>query len=227
MILIELKGIRKTFGKDDGKVEALRGIDLTINEGEMVSIMGASGSGKSTLLNIIGFLDKPTEGNYDFKGQAVDKLIDKELARNRNESIGFVVQNFALIDDYTVSQNVRIPLDYTKMSRSEKNKRVKEIVEKIGLSDKLEKLPNQLSGGQNQRVAIARALANNPNIILADEPTGALDKKTGNEVIDLFKELNKEGKTIIIITHDEKVAKRCKRIIYIEDGRIVGDERNE
>ena len=227
MILINLKGIRKIFGKDDGKVEALNGIDLTINEGEMVSIMGTSGSGKSTLLNIIGLLDKPTEGSYEFKGHAVDKLKDKELACNRNESIGFVVQNFALIDDYTVSQNIRVPLDYTKMTRREKNKKVKEIVEKIGLSDKLEKLPNQLSGGQNQRVAIARALVNNPNIILADEPTGALDKKTGNEVIDLFEELNKEGKTIIIITHDENVAKRCKRIIYIEDGKIIGDERNE
>ena len=227
MILINLKGIRKIFGKDDGKVEALNGIDLTINEGEMVSIMGTSGSGKSTLLNIIGLLDKPTEGSYEFKGHAVDKLKDKELACNRNESIGFVVQNFALIDDYTVSQNIRVPLDYTKMTRREKNKKVKEIVEKIGLSDKLEKLPNQLSGGQNQRGAIARALVNNPNIILADEPTGALDKKTGNEVIDLFEELNKEGKTIIIITHDENVAKRCKRIIYIEDGKIIGDERNE
>lgn len=220
MNLIKISDVKKIYGKDDSKVEALRGISLSVEKGDMLAIMGSSGSGKSTLLNIIGFLDKATEGNYYYEGQDVNKLNDRQLSKYRNIHVGFVVQNFALIEDYTVFQNIKVPLDYTKISRKEKNDRIKNILDKMGISDKKDKLPKQLSGGQNQRVAIARALVNNPNIILADEPTGALDTKTGNDVMKLFIELNEEGKTVVIITHDEKVAKMCKRIIYIEDGRI-------
>lgn len=220
MSLIELKNIKKVYGKGDAKVEALRGIDLSIEKGEMIAIMGASGSGKSTLLNILGFLDKPTEGNYLLNGQSVGKLGDKILARNRNKFIGFVVQNFALIEDYTVFQNIKVPLDYTKISKKEKKQRIVTLLDKMKISDKKDKLPKELSGGQNQRVAIARALVNNPEIILADEPTGALDSKTGEDVMAIFKEFNKEGKTVIIITHDEKIANMCKRIIKIEDGKL-------
>ena len=221
MKLIELKNIKKVFGADEGKVEALRGIDISVEKGDMLAIMGTSGSGKSTLLNIIGFLDKATEGSYILNGQSVEKLNDKSLARNRNKFIGFVVQNFALIEDYTVFQNIKVPLDYCKVSRADKKQRIEKLLAKMKILDKKDKLPKQLSGGQNQRVAIARALVNNPEIILADEPTGALDSKTGEEVMNIFKELNEEGKTVIIITHDEKIAKMCKKIIRIEDGRIT------
>lgn len=220
MSLIEFRNIKKVYGQGDAKVEALKGINLSIEKGEMIAIMGASGSGKSTLLNILGFLDKPTDGSYSLDGQPVDKLGDRILARNRNKFIGFVVQNFALIEDYTVFQNIKVPLDYTKISRKEKKQRIMSLLEKMNISDKKDKLPKELSGGQNQRVAIARALVNNPEIILADEPTGALDRKTGEEVINIFKEFNKEGKTVIIITHDEKVANMCKRTIKIEDGEL-------
>ena len=221
MELIKLKNISKTYGQNDAKVEALKNINLSIEKGEMVAIMGTSGSGKSTLLNIIGLLDKPTEGCYTLEGKNVDKLKDKELAKNRNKFIGFVVQNFALIDDYTIYQNIKVPLDYAKVSKSEKKNRINTLLQKMKISDKKDKYPKELSGGQNQRVAIARALVNNPEIILADEPTGALDKNTGLEVMNIFKELNNEGKTVIIITHDEKIASMCKKIIRIEDGKIT------
>ena len=220
MSLIELKNIKKIYGKGDAEVDALRGIDLSIEKGEMIAIIGASGSGKSTLLNILGFLDKPTEGSYLLNGQSVGKLGDKILARNRNKYVGFVVQNFALIEDYTVFQNIKVPLDYTKISKKEKKQRIVTLLDKMKISDKKDKLPKELSGGQNQRVAIARALVNDPEIILADEPTGALDSKTGEDVMAIFKEFNKEGKTVIIITHDEKIANMCKRIIKIEDGKL-------
>lgn len=222
MNLIELKNIKKVYGKGEASVEALKEINLTIDKGEMIAIMGASGSGKSTLLNIIGFLDEPTDGSYLLDGQLVSKLSDKILARNRNEFIGFVVQNFALIEDYTVFQNIKVPLDYTKIARKEKKQRIISILDKMKILNKKDKLPKELSGGQNQRVAIARALVNNPQIILADEPTGALDRKTGDEVMSIFKKFNEEGKTVIIITHDERVANMCKRIIKIEDGKLIG-----
>lgn len=220
MSLIEVKNVKKIFGKDDNKVEALRGIDLKVEEGEMLAIMGPSGSGKSTLLNILGFLDKSTEGEYYFDGNDVSKLKDRELSLFRNKYIGFVVQNFALIEDYTISKNISLPLDYVKISSKEKNKRVEELLKLMKIEDKGKRLPKELSGGQNQRVAIARALVNNPKVILADEPTGALDRKNGQEVMNIFKKLNEKGKTIIVITHDEKVASMCKKIIYIEDGKI-------
>lgn len=218
--IIELKEIEKEYGKNDNKVNALRGIDFLVNEGEIIAIIGPSGSGKSTLLNILGFLDKATKGKYYFKGELVENLNDKELSKLRNKNIGFVVQNFALIEDYTVFQNVKVPLDYTKLSKREKKKRIEDVLKKLNIENKKEKYPNELSGGQNQRVAIARALVNNPEIILADEPTGALDRRTGKEVMDILKTLNKEGKTIIIITHDKFIADMCDRIIEIEDGKI-------
>lgn len=220
MSLIEVKNVKKIFGKEDNKVEALRGIDLKVEEGEMLAVMGPSGSGKSTLLNILGFLDKGTEGEYYFDGNDVSKLKDRELSLFRNKYIGFVVQNFALIEDYTISKNISLPLDYVKMSSKEKNKRVEELLKLMKIEDKGKRLPKELSGGQNQRVAIARALVNNPKVILADEPTGALDRKNGQEVMNIFKKLNEKGKTIIVITHDEKVASICNKTIYIEDGKI-------
>lgn len=220
MSLIEVKNVKKIFGKEDNKVEALRGIDLKVEEGEMLAVMGPSGSGKSTLLNILGFLDKGTEGEYYFDGNDVSKLKDRELSLFRNKYIGFVVQNFALIEDYTVSKNISLPLDYVKISSKEKNKRVEELLKLMKIEDKGKRLPKELSGGQNQRVAIARALVNNPKVILADEPTGALDRKNGQEVMNIFKKLNEKGKTIIVITHDEKVASICNKTIYIEDGKI-------
>lgn len=220
MSLLQLNNIKKVFGNDDNKVIAINNISLNVNKGELIAIVGPSGSGKSTLLNILGLLDQPTEGNYLINGQDVSKIKDRKLAKIRNSFFGFVVQNFALIDDYTVFQNIKIPLDYNKVSSKEKKVRIDEILNKMNIIDKKDKLPNQLSGGQNQRVAIARALVNNPQVILADEPTGALDKKTSQDIMNLFLELNKEGQTIIIITHDEKIAKQCKRVITIEDGMI-------
>lgn len=221
MAIVELKDIKKIYGQGEGKVEALKGINLTVENGDMIAIMGTSGSGKSTLLNIIGHLDSPSEGTYILNGQPVEKLRDKELAKRRNKTIGFVVQNFALIQDYTVYENIRVPLDYTKLSKKEKNKRIIELLEKMGITDKKNKLPRQLSGGQCQRVAIARALVNNPDLILADEPTGALDKKTGQDIMNTFRKLNEQGKTIIVITHDEKIAKMCNKIMYMEDGALL------
>ena len=223
MSFIELKNINKSFGKGEGIIEALKGIDLSIEKGEMVAIMGPSGSGKSTLLNILGFLDKPNEGNYIYNGKETKNFSDKYLANTRNKNIGFVVQNFALIEDYTVYENIEIPLIYGNVSKSKRKKIINELLIKFHIEDKKNKLPKELSGGQNQRVAIIRALVNNPEVILADEPTGALDQKTGKEVIELFRKLNNEKKTVIIITHDINVANMCDRTIHIIDGRI-GDE---
>lgn len=220
MKIIEIKGVKKSYGKENSLVLALQGIDLVIDKGEMIAIMGPSGSGKSTLLNILGFLDKPTEGEYIFEGENTQGFKDSRLAKLRNKHIGFVVQNFALIDDYTVYQNIKIPLDYMRVPRKKKKQIIDSLLEKMGISDKKDKLPKELSGGQNQRVAIARSLANSPDIIMADEPTGALDTKTGEDIMNLFLELNKEGKTVIIITHDQRVANLCKRIIRIEDGHV-------
>jgi len=221
MGLIELKDIKKIYGNSDVETIALDGIDLEIEKGESVAIMGPSGSGKSTLLNIIGCLDTPTSGEYIFNGKAIDKLSRRELANLRNASFGFVLQYFGLVDEYTVYENVEIPLSYSKKKGINKKKLIKETLDMLGISDKIKKLPCQLSGGQNQRVAIARALINDPEIILADEPTGALDKKTGQEVMNILKDLNKKGKTLVIVTHDDSIASQCSRIINICDGKIV------
>lgn len=223
MSLIKLDNIRKEYGQGDAKVVAINDISLKINTGEMIAIMGASGSGKSTLLNILGCLDIITNGSYKLNNNEIGNLSSNKLARVRNKVFGFVVQYFALIDDYTVYRNISLPLEYSKVNRKEINDKIMKTLNKLNIIEKKDKLPTQLSGGQNQRVAIARAIVNNPDIILADEPTGALDKNNGLEVLKLLKELNDEGKTVIIVTHDEKVAKVCKRLITIEDGKIAND----
>lgn len=220
MCLIEIKSLNKTFGKNNSKTIALKDVNLKINKGELVAIVGTSGSGKSTLLNIIGTLDSPSSGEYLLNSKNISNLTQKELAKIRNMTFGFVVQYFALINDYTVSENIEIPLEYSKVKSNERERRISEVLKKLGILDKAKKKPKELSGGQQQRVAIARALINNPDVILADEPTGALDSKTSQQVIDILKELNKEGKTVIIVTHDNKIAMQCQRVLTIEDGSI-------
>lgn len=223
MGLINLKNISKKFGVKDAEVTALKDVSIEINEGEVIAIVGTSGSGKSTLLNIIGTLDRQTTGEYVLRNKNLDKLKEHDLAKLRNKSFGFVVQHFALINDYTVYENIEIPLVYGKVKGSERSKIINQVLTKLDIKDKINKKPTELSGGQCQRVAIARAIVNDPQIILADEPTGALDKKTGEQVMKIFKDLNKEGKTIIIVTHDPRIASQCNRIINIEDGMIKKD----
>lgn len=220
MELISLKDIIREYGNKDNTVHALRGVDLLINKGELIAIMGPSGSGKTTLLNILGCLDSPNSGKYFLEGVDITQAKQKELAGIRNSKFGFVVQSFALLDDYTVYENVKIPLDYNKSKVKNKRLKIKETLKMLDMDEKINKYPTELSGGQCQRVAIARALVNNPDIILADEPTGALDKEMGEQVMNIFKEINKSGKTIIIVTHDLNIASQCNRIINIEDGRI-------
>lgn len=221
MELIRVNNISKTYGVNDAKVNAIRDVSLTINEGELVAIVGKSGSGKSTLLNIIGCIDKPTNGEYFLGGRNIQDSREKELAKNRNGLIGFVLQYFGLINSYTVYENIELPLIYAK-SKNKKEK-ILNILKKLDILEKADKLPSELSGGQNQRVAMARALVNNPKLILADEPTGALDKNTSKQVMEILLKLNKEGKTVIIVTHDENISKQCDRIIRIEDGHIKDD----
>lgn len=223
MSLIELKNICRFYGKDDAQTKALNNVSLSIDSGEMVAIMGTSGSGKSTLLNIIGCLDKKTDGEYYFDGKRIDEYSKNDLAALRNSAFGFVVQYFALIDNYSVYENVEIPLVYNKTRVSNKKEKIKETLCKLGIEHKIHKHPNELSGGQCQRVAIARAIVNNPRVILADEPTGALDKKTGEEVMNILKKLNSEGKTIIIVTHDINIANMCGRTISLSDGEVCDD----
>ncbi|MBV4421731.1 MAG: ABC transporter ATP-binding protein [Clostridium tyrobutyricum] len=221
MEIIKLKNINKVYNSKNNQVNALKDINLTIDKGELIAIVGPSGSGKSTLLNIIGTLDKITNGEYLLRDEQVEKLNNYQLSRLRNKTFGFVVQHFALISDYTVSENIEIPLEYGKVKHSERKVLINKVVDKLSLTDKINKNIKELSGGQCQRVAIARAIVNDPEIILADEPTGALDQKTGQNVMNIFKSLNKEGKTVIIVTHDSKIAGQCDRIIKIEDGRIL------
>lgn len=225
MELIKIDNLVKIYGKDEGKVHALKGISLSINEGELVAIVGASGSGKSTLLNIIGCIDKATSGEYYLDGQNVGILKDRQLAKSRNNLIGFVLQYFGLVNTYSVYENVELPLIYGKIKN--RKEKIISIMKKLNIEEKKDKLPSELSGGQNQRVAIARALVNNPKLILADEPTGALDKRNSQEVMKILLELNKEGKTVIIVTHDENISKQCDRIIRIEDGHIKEDFKSE
>lgn len=226
MELIKLNNIEKIYGEKENKVTALNKVNLSVNKGELVAIMGSSGSGKSTLLNVIGLLDKPSNGEYILEGNHTNKFNNSSLAKIRNKYFGFVVQSFALINDYTVTENIEIPLEYAKVKAKERRKIIKNLLSKLGLDDKSDKTPKELSGGQCQRVAIARALANNPEVILADEPTGALDQKTGQDVMNKFISLNREGKTVIIVTHDPKIARLCDRIIEIEDGKIIRDNKN-
>lgn len=223
MNIIELKNIYKQYGKGDAAVHAINGIDLAIQQGELVAIVGPSGSGKSTLLNILGCIDTQSSGDYLFEGKPLENSTSSQLAKLRNEKFGFVIQDFALIEKYTVKKNISLPLDYAyaRLSSREKNDLIDALLSKLGILEKKDTFANELSGGQRQRVAIARALINNPQVILADEPTGALDTVTGQEVLDVFKQINSEGKTVIIVTHDMSIADQCQRTIKLLDGKVV------
>ena len=224
-MIINVKDIKKSYTVGTQEVNALRGINLSVEKGEFISIMGPSGSGKTTLMNIIGCLDTPSSGEYELNGSLVSKLEDDELSRIRNKEIGFVFQSFNLLAKNSVLENVMLPLKYAGFEKSEAVKKSNEVIDKVGLSDRLAHTPAELSGGQQQRVAIARALVNKPSIIFADEPTGNLDSKTGKEVMTIFKELNASGQTIILITHEESIANQSNRIITIKDGLIKSDNR--
>lgn len=223
---MKLSEITKVYGNGSLQVPVLHGIDLSVEDGEFVSIMGPSGSGKSTLMNIIGFLDYPSAGIFELNGEKISSVKEKKLAKLRNEHIGFVFQQFFLLPRLNALKNVESPLVYANVPKRERTKRAKEMLEKVGLGDRMGHLPSQLSGGQKQRVAIARALVNNPSIILADEPTGALDSKTSEQIMQLLVQLNKEGKTVIIVTHEEEIAAYTNRIITLKDGLITDDRRN-
>ncbi|MGG6323696.1 ABC transporter ATP-binding protein [Vibrio cholerae] len=222
--LVELQQICKHYTSVQNVVKALDGVDLTIHHGEFLAILGPSGSGKSTLMNVLGCLDKPTAGRYQLDGHPVDSLSTQQLAAIRNQKIGFVFQSFNLLEYASALDNVALPLVYAGVKAKDRRRRATELLTRVGLADRLDHKPNQLSGGQKQRVAIARALINQPQILLADEPTGALDSKSGAEIEALFNELHREGRTIIVVTHDNELAKRTKRIVTIRDGQVVSDE---
>ena len=224
--MIETQNLTKEYEVGSQKVKALNGINLSVDKGEFISIMGPSGSGKTTLMNIIGCLDSPTDGIYNLNNKSVSQLSDDELAKIRNEEIGFVFQYFHLLARNSALNNVMLPLKYAGCKEAEAIERCNLVLEKVGLSDRKDHSPSELSGGQQQRVAIARALVNNPSILFADEPTGNLDSKTGKEVMKLFKELNDNGQTIILITHEDSIAEQSNRIITIMDGLIKSDNRN-
>jgi|TARA_B100001094_G_C18165920_1_gene792043 putative ABC transport system ATP-binding protein len=224
-MIIKTDNLKRSFKVGSEKVEALKGIDLSVEKGEFLSIMGPSGSGKTTLMNIIGCLDTPTSGSYYLNNQLVNDLADDDLALIRNKEIGFVFQSFHLLAKNSALNNVLLPLKYAGVKQEEAYVLAKNVLDKVGLSDRVNHAPSELSGGQQQRVAIARALVNKPSIVFADEPTGNLDSKTGDDVMELFKELNSQGQTIILITHEEDIAMQSKRIINIKDGLIESDER--
>ena len=220
--IIHMRNIIKSYQLGDQEQIVLKGVDLDVYDGEFVSILGPSGSGKSTMMNIIGCLDTPTSGEYYLSERKIKDLDEKELAHIRSKEIGFVFQQFQLLPRLDATENVELPLIYSGVSVSERRNRAKEMLIRVGLEDRLTYYPNQLSGGQQQRVAIARALSTNPTILLADEPTGALDQKTGHQVMALFRELNDEGRTIIMITHDINIAKNASRTVEILDGNLTG-----
>ncbi len=225
-MIIHTENLKKEYEVGTQTVRALRGINLSVEKGEFMAIMGPSGSGKTTLMNIIGCLDTPTCGSYELNGTSVNSLEDDELANIRNKEIGFVFQSFNLLARNSTLDNVMLPLKYAGFNKKEAIIKAKEVIEKVGLIDRLDHTPAELSGGQQQRVAIARALVNNPSIIFADEPTGNLDSKTGQEVMGLFKELNSNGQTIILITHEDSIAQQSNRVITIMDGLIKSDNRD-
>jgi putative ABC transport system ATP-binding protein len=225
--LIEVKNITKIYNGGEVSTQALTDVSFEIEKGEFVAVVGPSGSGKSTLMHILGCLDVPTSGTYIINGKNVEHMNDDELAEIRNKEIGFVFQAYNLLSRTSSIKNVSLPMAYAGVPKKERTERAKQLLESVGLGNKLYNMPSQLSGGERQRVAIARSMATDPSIILADEPTGNLASKQGMEIIDIFEELNKKGHTIVLITHDEDIAKRAKRIISIMDGKIVGDTKNE
>jgi putative ABC transport system ATP-binding protein len=222
--ILSMQNIVKCYYLGEVEQEVLTDVNLKVNRGEFLSILGPSGSGKSTMMNIIGCLDVPTRGKYILSGNDVEELDEVELAQVRNREIGFVFQSFHLLPRLNAFQNVELPLVYAGVKPSERHKKVEAILQRVGLEDKMKNFPNQLSGGQQQRVAIARAVVTEPTILLADEPTGALDQKTGQQVMELFEDLNRDGRTIIMITHDHNIATRAKRIVHILDGRLTEQE---
>jgi putative ABC transport system ATP-binding protein len=223
MLLLEARGLSKRYGEGAAAVWALRDVSFGIDQGELVAIMGPSGSGKSTLMNLVGLLDLPSAGTLTLAGEATGRLSPDRLARLRNAEIGFVFQSYNLLGRTSALHNVELPLVYAGVRRRERLRRAEEALAAVGLAHRLKHLPTQLSGGEQQRVAIARALVCNPSIILADEPTGALDSRTGNEILDLFRGLNRQGRTIVLVTHDERIARSAARILRLQDGRLVGD----
>ena len=220
--VVQVRGLSKRYVMGDQTVHALRSVDLTINEGEFVAIMGPSGSGKSTFMNLIGCLDRPSEGEIELDGKPVARMNDNQLAEIRNKYIGFVFQNFNLLPRTSALKNVELPLMYAGVK--DRSAQAKAALEKVGLGQRIDHKPSELSGGQQQRVAIARALVTNPVMILGDEPTGNLDSRTSEEIMAVFQDLNSHGKTVIIVTHEEDVAHHCKRIIRFRDGRVLRDE---
>lgn len=222
--MINLKNINKYYYSEEETLHVLNDINLNVKAGEFIAIMGPSGSGKSTLINLLGFIDKKFEGTYLFEGRKIGDYSDKELSSIRNQSVGFVFQNFSLIDTLTVSENIELPLLYSGLSPKDCKGRVLDVLEKVGLQDKINKYPKQLSGGQQQRIAIARAIVNHPKFIIADEPTGALDSQTSKDILSFFQKLNREGVTIILVTHDEETVQYCNRLIKVRDGKVIEEE---
>lgn len=225
MPLIEIKDMYKIYEMGSEKVNALDGVNLTIEEKEFVAIIGPSGSGKSTLMNMIGCLDSPTSGMYLLEGEDISSFSDKRLAKVRNRKIGFIFQQFNLLKKMTAFENVERPSKYTRLKRQERKRRTSSALKKVGLGDRMQHRPNELSGGQQQRVAVARALVNEPPVLLADEPTGNLDSKSGEEIMQMIKELHAAGNTVIVITHDNRIAELAHRVIRLQDGKIISDIR--
>ncbi|MDO4720431.1 MAG: ABC transporter ATP-binding protein [Peptostreptococcaceae bacterium] len=223
--LIEMKDLYKIYQMGEVELAALKGVSLQIGNGEFVAIMGTSGSGKSTLMNIMGCLDRPTSGDYFLEGLDIKSKTEDELSYIRNQKIGFVFQSFNLIARTSALKNVELPMIYAKKNAHQRHERAVELLEKVGLGERLDHMPNELSGGQRQRVAIARALTNEPPIVLADEPTGNLDTKSSVEIMEIFRDLNKEGKSVIIVTHERDIAEFTNRIVTFRDGQIISDER--
>ena len=224
--VIEIRNIIRDFPLGQETVHVLKGIDLDIESGDYIAIMGPSGSGKSTLMNLLGCLDTPTSGSYNLNGKDVSKMSDDELAEIRNKEIGFVFQTFNLMPRTTALENVALPMIYAGISKKDRTKRAEEVLEDVGLADRMDHKPNQLSGGQRQRVAMGRALVNIPSIILADEPTGNLDSKTSEEIMDLLDEIHSKGNTVIVVTHEEDIAAKAHRVIRLIDGMVDSDKRN-